>query len=358
MKTYKLLLLSLILLFSGCAKKNNAYNYNYMLSEQMYEIVRLVGDTGSLGVANVDPNLKNAWGIAISPVGSFWISSNNKGLSVIYDRGGAAINPPVLVPSQVSRSGGSPSGVIYNTTNDFPMPGGGGVSKFIFAQEDGTIAAWSSGDSTITVADRSATGAVYKGIAIASDGGGNFLYLANFKGRKVDVFDSHFNIVTDKLFADPSIPAGFGPFNIVNINGKLFVLYAKLKSPDNTEDEKGPGNGFINVFNPDGTLVQRFTSQGVLNSPWGMTLAPAGFGQGDQAYLVANSGDGLINVFNSNGSWVRQMRNVLGGMIAIDGIRGIMFPVNNEPPGDPNQLFFTAGPQSGSHGMFGYINPK
>jgi len=353
-----LLILPLILAISGCAKKNNAYNYDYLKSQQVYEVVKLVGDTDGLGTAITDPNLKNAWGIAISSSGGIWISSNHKGLSVIYDRNGNIITQPVAVPSQGSRNGGAPSGVIFNPTTDFLMPADGSVSKLLFAGEDGTISAWGSGDSAVMVASRASDGAVYKGIAMASDGGANFLYLANFKGQKVDVFDGNFHLVTNKPFADPSIPAGFGPFNIMNFNGQLFVTYAKLKPPDNMDDQKGPGNGFVDIFNPDGTLVRRFYSQGVLNSPWGMAIAPVGFGQGDQVFLIANFGDGLINEFNSNGDWIRQLRSDFGGSVHIDGLWAIMFPVNNQPPGDPNQMFFTAGPAGESHGLFGYMIKK
>ena len=195
----------------------------------------------------MDSNLVNAWGIALNPTGIVWISSNHAGATTIYDSTGKTLFGPVAIPSGANHFGGSPTGMVFNKTTDFVIAANNKVSKFIFANEDGTISAWASGDSTLTVADRSSSEAVYKGLAIANDGGSNFLYVANFKGQKIDVFDGSFNYVTNKPFTDPGIPAGFGPFNISNIGGNLYVTYAKLKGPDNEDDDPGAGNGYVDI---------------------------------------------------------------------------------------------------------------
>lgn len=346
----KALLAGLIVItcFYACIKDHNIPGKETNVNQ-----VNLVADTAGYGAARIDTNLANAWGIAAVPGGPLWLSANHKGLSTIYDKTGQTLRAPVIIPSIAPGGTGAPTGVIFNSTTDF------GGSKFIFASEEGTIAAWSSGNTAVTVADRSSSGAVYKGIAMANDGTANFLYLANFKGGKVDVFDKNFTYVTNKPFLDPNIPAGFAPFNIVNIGGKLYVTYAKLKGPDNVDDQKGPGNGYVDIFNPDGTLVKRFASRGSLNSPWGIALAPAGFGDDKQTtILIGNFGDGRISVFDMQGNFTGQLRNG-GHPLTIEGLWDIDFLENNTPGGtEHDPLFFTAGPQDESHGLFGYLQKK
>jgi uncharacterized protein (TIGR03118 family) len=352
-----IILLFLILVITGCKKSsdNTSTTPTPPTPDTSYQQVNLVADTAGFGAAVVDQNLKNAWGIAIGPTGAFWISSNHKGVTTVYDRNGASLLAAVAIPSGGNHFGGSPSGVVYNSTADFMMPGTIESSKFIYVQENGRISAWSSGDSTIQVADWSATGAVFKGAAIANDGSGNFLYVANFKGGKIEVFDRRFkHTAVVNSFNDPGIPAGFGPFNIQNIGGKLFVTYAKIKPPDSTDDERGPGNGYVDIFNPDGSLVKRFASQGTLNSPWGIAQAPTGFGHGQNIILIGNFGDGRINVFDTSGTYKGQLKDNKVP-VSIDGLWALVFPENNNPPGDQNQLFFTAGPQEEVHGLFGYM---
>lgn len=332
-------LFMLIMVTIGCDNSNSDSN--------SYKQVNLVADATGYNAARIDSNLQNAWGIAIGPTGAFWIAANHTSLSTVYDRTGAQLLPAVSL-----NSGGSPTGVVYNSSaTSF------GGSKFIYAGEDGVISTWTSGAATVVVADRSANGAVYKGIAIASNGGADFLYAANFKGNKIDVFDSNFNYVTTSSFTDATIPAGFAPFNIYNHDGKLYVTYAKQLAPDNEDDESGPGNGYVNIFNADGSLVSRFASQGTLNSPWGLVDAPAGFGLGTDMILVGNFGDGRINVFDANGNYKGQLKDG-NTAISIDGLWALQFPENGIPAGDQNQLFFTAGPADETHGLFGYLSKR
>jgi uncharacterized protein (TIGR03118 family) len=313
-----------------------------------YERINLVASTTGYGAARIDTNLVNAWGTAIGPTGSFWISSTEKDLTTVYDRNGATLLSPIDVD-------GEPTGVVYNGTTDFVIPSTTLASKFIYVGEEGSVHSWNSGTTTVKVADNSSSGAVYKGIAIAADGDANFLYIANFSEGEIEVLDKNFNYVTTKLFADPNIPAGFAPFNVQNIGGKLYVTYAK-QGPDN-DDVKGAGNGYVNIFNADGTLVKRFASQGTLNSPWGIAKAPDSFDQGSGAILIGNFGDGRINVFSKDGDYIGQLKDG-STPISIDGLWSLTFPSNGIPSGDQNQLFFTAGPDGEDQGLFGYIQLK
>ena len=327
--------------FYACKKNGQGATAQFNVSQ-----VNLVADTAGFGASKTDPTLLNAWGIAVNPNGIIWISSNHGGVSEVYDNTGKPLIPPVTIPSVNAGQPGAPSGMVFNSTADFAG------SKFIFASEDGIIAAWWSGGSATVAADRSQSNAVYKGLAIASDGGANFLYVANFKGAKIDVFDANFTYVTTKPFADPGIPAGYGPFNIRNIGNLLYVAYAKLKAPDNMDDQAGPGNGYVDVFKPDGTLVSRFASQGTLNSPWGITPAPAGFAGNSQTILIGNFGDGKINIFDMLGNYKGQLENN-GQVLSIDGLWAIDFLKNSPASSDP--LYFTAGPSGENHGLFGYL---
>ena len=341
-----LVLFSLLMTaMSGCKKDDTTTQSSYVQTN-------LVSDVSGYGAFRVDANLANPWGIAIGPTGSFWISANHTGYTTVYDRNGAQLLPAISIPSLTTPNGGKPTGVVYNSS---ALSFGGG--KFIYAGEDGTISIWISGPTTIMVSDRSSFGAVYKGIAIANDGGADFLYLANFKGNNIDVFDANFNFVTTKAFDDPTIPAGFAPFNIYNHDGKLYVTYAKLKGPDNEDDEKGVGNGYVNIFNPNGTLVKRFATKGTLNSPWALVDAPVGFGLGTDIILVGNFGDGKINIFKADGTYKGQLSNS-DAVISIEGLWALAFPENGIPAGNQNQLFFTAGPADETHGIFGYLTQK
>jgi uncharacterized protein (TIGR03118 family) len=331
-------------------KKNNSS------SPASYQQTNLVADTAGYGAARIDTSLDNPWGIAIGPTGAIWIAVNHSGATVIYDGSGNQLLAMIGIPLDTIANGASPSGVIYNGTSNFIIPGTGQPAKFIYVTEDGIVSAWNSGATTITVADRSAANAVYKGVAMANDGTANFIYAADLHNAKVDVFDQSFNYVSTKVFSDPGIPAGFAPFNIQNIGGQLYVSYAKQKAPDNKDDQKGTGNGYIDIYKPDGTLVKRFASQGTLNSPWGIAAAPAGFGMGSNTILIGNFGDGRINVFDVNGNYQGQLQNN-GAPITIEGLWAIIFPQSGTSL-DVNTLYFTSAPGEETYGIFGYLKKK
>ncbi|PSL28981.1 TIGR03118 family protein [Chitinophaga ginsengisoli] len=343
------LVCALFMLVAGC-KKNP---HDFILDN--YQQTNLVADVTGYGAAQIDPNLVNAWGIAAAPSGPIWLSSNEPGLSTIYDKTGATLRPPVTIPGPGNTGKGAPTGVVFNGTTDFAIMWGKTVtaSRFIFATEDGTLAAWGPGTGNVAViaADRSPWNALYKGLTMANDGGNNFIYAANFRGGTIDVFDKNFQYVTTKPFHDPAIPPGFAPFNIRLIGDKLFVTYAKQKLPEKKDDDAGPGNGYVDIYRTDGVLVKRFASKGALNSPWGMVESGSPFCNLNHAILIGNFGDGRINMYDDNGKFVGPLSS-WGKPITIEGLWALE---NNVPKADPKQLFFTAGPADESHGLFGYL---
>jgi uncharacterized protein (TIGR03118 family) len=343
---YKLLFTMLIGItcFYACKKNQNTPSKQFNISQ-----TNLVSDVAGFEAGRTDPNLLNAWGLARFPDGPIWIAANHSGSSTVYDTTGNTVLPPVTIPSVTPGQPGAPSGMVYNNTTDF------GGNLFLFASEEGIVLGWKSGAAAAIVADQSKANAVYKGLTIGTDGGNNFLYLTNFRQGKIDVFDKNFNLVTGKAFIDPGLPAGFGPFNIQNIGGQLYVTYAKLMSPDNKYDQAGPGNGYVDIFNVNGTFVRRFATQGMLNSPWGIALASGGFADTQQSILIGNFGDGKINIFDMSGNYKGQLQNN-GQVISIPGLWAIDFLKNNQPGGSATSpLYFTAGPAGEAHGLFGTL---
>ncbi len=330
--------------------------------ERVYQQHNLVSD-GFIPADHNDPNLVNAWGVAFNPLGPVWVADNGTGVSTLYDGDGIAQSLVVSVPSPNSDSGGNPTGIVFNSSAGFMVSNGGasGASRFIFATEDGVIAGWApnvpSAPSTqaIRAIDNSAVDAVYKGLAIIP---GGWLYAADFHNNKIDVFDSAFTVPTTlsaDAFTDPMLPAGYGPFGLQAINGEIYVSYAKQDDVKH-DDVKGKGFGFINVFDPNGHLVRRLVSAGKLNAPWGMALAPAGFGKFSGRLLVGNFGDGLINAFDlATGDFVGQLKGSDHKPIQIDGLWGLAFG-NGFKKQPTDTLFFAAGPGDEAHGLYGRID--
>jgi len=314
-----------------------------------YVQTQLVADVSGFGTATLDPYLVNPWGLAFGPTGLLWVANNHTGTSTQYDADGAIQPLVVAIPTNGSATGGAPTGLIYNPTTSFVIPGAG-AALFIFAGEDGVISAWNATSVTArVVANRAGSDAVYKGIAIARNGSADVLYATNFKHNGVDMFNSNFQFISS--FTDPNVPSGYAPFGIQNIGGKLYVTFAKQLAPGNVDDEPGVGNGYVDIFNADGTLSSRFASRGSLNAPWGIAVAPSGFGASSDI-LIGNFGDGSISAFNATtGSFDGLLRGTDNNPISIEGLWGLTFG----PGTNSTTLYFTAGPGDEAHGVLGTL---
>ena len=313
-----------------------------------------MANTNGYHAARIDPKFINGWGLAFGPSGVAWVSSAGSSLSEVWDAEGIE-----KIPGGVAIPGGPPSGQVFNGTSDFKLSNGN-PAAFIFAGLGGVITGWNGGATALVALDDSKSGAVYTGITLAQDGSSNFLYAANFSAHKIDVYDKNWAEV-DKPFMDPDLPAGYSPFNVQNVNGKLFVMYAKIGSDG--DEVKGEHLGIVDVYNPNGSLDRRFTDHGTLNAPWGVTAAPVGFwGDNDEddaqgVILVGNFGDGRINAFDKWGHLLGQLKSK-GNTIVIEGLWGISFPPATATTVDPGRLYFAAGPDGETHGLFGYITNK
>jgi uncharacterized protein (TIGR03118 family) len=353
-----------------------------------YVVTNLTSDVMG-AAAHTDPVLQNAWGVAFTPGASpFWVADNATGCSTLYDGQGVpqptpppppplkvkiplpngdtstacmhadADNPPDPTPA-------TPTGLVWNPTSTFMVPNTSKPATFIFATEDGTISAWTGGltppDEAVLAVNNS-PGAVYKGLVFGTNVHGIFLFATNFRAGTIDVFAANgsagFRPATsaeiEGAFTDPDIPAGFAPFGIQNINGNLFVTYAK-QDADKHDDVAGPGNGFVDIFDTNGHLLQRFASRGKLNSPWGVARASFAFGRFSGDILVGNFGDGKINAFDSDGNPHGSLKGAKGKPLVIDGLWTLTLGGGKKSSSDT--LYFTAGPNDEKDGVFGTITP-
>ncbi len=307
-----------------------------------------------------DPNLVNPWGMSDSSASPWWVSDNGTGLATVYSGAGAIVPLVVTVPPPGGSPAGTtsaPTGQIFNTTTDFKV--GGVNSNFIFATEDGTISARTTGTTVTLEVDNSGSGAVYKGVALGNNGTGNFLYAANFNSGNIDVFNTNFAPVTLMGgFTDSTLPPGYAPFNVDNIGGILYVTYA-LQDAAKHDDVAGLGHGYVDEFDTNGNLIKRLISNGPLDSPWGLALAPGNFGDFSNDLLVGNFGNGMINVFNpTTGVQLGDLQDAGGNPIVDEGLWGLGFG-NGSGSGPTNTLYFAAGipgPDNvEDHGLFGDI---
>jgi uncharacterized protein (TIGR03118 family) len=327
-------------------------------AQAAYAVTPLVSD-GAVSAHFNDPNLKNPWGIAFNPNGFVWVANNHTGTSTLYDGNGTPQTLVVAVPG-AAPGPGKPIGIVFSSGAGFVVTKNGlsGAARFIFASEDGTIAGWAPNvdQTNAIIAAPAAGGASYKGLALAANGQGNFLYASDFHNAKIDVFDSTYQHVSwPGAFTDPNLPAGYAPFGIQNLQGNLYVTYAKQDAAG--EDEvTGRGLGLVNVFDANGKLIRRVASGGRLNAPWGLAMAPADFGKFSHALLVGNFGDGRITAYDArSGMMLGQLRGADGRRLAISGLWGMAFGngLSAQPTGT---LFFAAGTNDEANGLYGRID--
>ena len=348
--------------------------------------------------AKVDAQLVNPWGVGESSTSPFWVSDNGSGFSTLYNTSGTkqALVVSIPAPDDPFGNGGAPTGLVFNTQMGSGAFGISGCTAagtpttapvpavFLFSTEDGTILGWNPGVGPMN-ADGSCPGftapsthaiiavtkadAIYKGLAIgtAMVGPGTsptsvpVLYATDFHAGTVDVFDGSFGTPSNLAagaFTDPGLPKGYAPFNIVPVGSRMFVTYA-VQDADAHDDVAGQGHGIVDTFTPEGAILARFAQHGQLDSPWGVALAPASFGgEAGGKLLIGNFGNGHINIFDpTTGEFLDKLRNAHGQAIVIDGLWTIRFG-NGGNGGNPDLLYFTAGPNDESDGLFGNIAPS
>jgi len=353
------LLLAAGLALTGCGGGGDDHH-----DHEDFQVTALVVDQASgnpYTAMHTDTHLINPWGIAFNPQGFVWVANAETGSSTLYDGRGIPQSLVVSIPSGSRRSGG-PTGIVFSGSDDFMVtgPSGTGPSRFLFVTEGGTLAAWSpdaNPTAAITVFDGGAEERIYKGLALqAGPGGGMRLYATDFHNSRVDVFDAEFKpVFVAGGFGDPNLPRGYAPFGIQAFGDRLLVSFAR-QDDDAEDDVAGNGFGFVDLFTNDGVLVKRLITQGHLNAPWGMALAPDDFGRFGGALLVGNFGDGRINAYDPDtGRHLGELSRSNGEPIEIEGLWGIAFGNGiNEQPTDT--LFFAAGPGDEEHGVYGRID--
>ncbi len=343
MKTQCSLTLGLFLLASLAAAASSGE-----AAAGSFKVVPLVSDEA--GKAPVtDPNLVNAWGLAQAPGAPVWVSDNGTNLSTVYSRTTGQINAIVVnIPL------GFPTGIVFAPSSlgfNVTENGHTGPATFLFDTESGAIEGWANGvdaKNAIVAVDNSGSGAVYKGLAI--DNTAVLLFAANFSQNKVEVYNNKFQLVNS--FTDPNLPKAYAPFDIMDVNGTLYVSFAKRDKTHHDEVD-GPGLGYVDTFDLNGNLLQQLVANGPLNAPWGLAIAPSQFGAFANDLLVGNFGNGKINVFDPNsGAMLGTLTNKMGKDIKIDGLWALDSGPNS------NQVNFSAGPVGESHGLLGIISAK
>ena len=323
-----------------------------------YDQHNLVSDVA--GRAQVtDPHLVNAWGASYGPTTPLWVSDNGTDVATLYT-GGVHGGAQAVAPLVVSIPGGAPTGQVFNPTTSFAVRAADGSTapaRFLFVGESGHLSGWALTTPPATTATDAVVtpGAVYKGLALGQPAGGPRLYAADFSAGTVDVYDGAFRrMITPGNFEDPKLPAGFAPFNVAVLGGRVYVAYAK-RDAQRTDEVAGQGLGRVDVFSQDGTLLRRGTAHGRLNAPWGLTLAPEGFGAFSGDLLVGNFGDGRIHALDPRTLQLRgTLRRPGGGAVHIDGLWALL--PGNGTEGGTDEVLFTAGPQDESHGLLGSLS--
>jgi uncharacterized protein (TIGR03118 family) len=341
---------------------------------QHYKQTNLVSDIAGMA-PTFDPNLKNPWGLTRSsttptrPGSPWWVGNNNSGTSTLYTGAGAIIpingTGTITVPPPKGSPAGTlstPTGVVFNGSPTDFLIAPGKSAAFIFATEDGTISGWAGGQNAVPVVDNSdngsANGAVYKGATSGEINGNKFLYVTNFRSAEVEVYDTNFKRVhlDEDAFEAEGVPRGFAPFNVQNIGGTLFVTYAKQDAPRH-DPVGGDGLGFVELFTPSGKHIGHLEHGDWFNAPWGVVWTTRDFGEFSNAILVANFRSGWIAAFNGfTHKFIGFVKNPDDSLVFIDGLWSLTFG-NDAGAGSANTLFFTAGINNETDGLFGTITP-
>ena len=313
-------------------------------------------------VPNIDPNLVNAWGMSRASGSPWWISDNGTGLSTLYNAAGAAQGLVVTIPLPNGKSGtAAPTGTVFNAFNGAFEVSPGNHAIFLFATEDGTISGWNpsvNATNAVIKVDNSASGAVYKGLAIGMTPGGPRLYASNFISGEVEIYDAKFHRINrNEAFTDSRLPNNYGAFGIQNVGGNIVVTFAK-HLPGVKDEMHGAGLGFVDVFDLNGNLLLRLQHNQTMNAPWGIAQAPGDFGAFSHRLLIGNFGDGTIHAYNPvSGKLEGTIEDANGAPIWIDGLWAISFGGGNTNSGLFNDLYFTAGPNDEADGLFGKLSP-
>jgi uncharacterized protein (TIGR03118 family) len=308
----------------------------------------LVSDIPGLA-ANTDPNLKNPWGVAFSPTSPFWTSDQVTGLATLYNAAGTPQALVVTIPGSATPPSG-PTGMVFsNVAGSFPV--NGTPATFIFDTLNGTLLGWNGSAGTTAVQMAATPGAIYTGLAEASNGASTFLYAANSgPAGRIDVFNSTWApVASPGGFTDPNLPAGLVPFNIQNIGGSLFVTYAQL----------GPGGtplpgGVVDQYDANGTFIKRIATGGPLSAPWGIVLAPSNFGSFSNDLLIGNFGNGEILAYDATTDLFLGTINGINGQPLVND-RLWALETRSAGAFDPNAVYFSAGINSEADGLFGAI---
>lgn len=345
---HKTLAAAALLTITSLASAANAQTAGYIQTN-------LISD-GAVTAANTNPSLINPWGLSIGP--AFWTDTEGSGLSLVTDASGNPSFNVTIPPAASTSAHGSPTGTIFNADDTvFTIPNSTSA-VFLFATLDGTIAAWNTNTpQAVTVVNNSGNNASYTDIVANTNSTGTFLLAANFAGGTVDVFDKNFAVAhLAGSFSDPGLPAGYSPFGIHSIGGKVYVTYAERNASTGTETV-GAGLGYVDVFDTNGNLLSEAIAQSVLNAPWGMALAPAGFGTFAGDLLVGNFGDGTINAFDPTSfAFKGTLQDSTGTAITNSGLWEIVFGTSNSGgTGDPNTLYLAAGLNGGKDGVVAAI---
>lgn len=316
-----------------------------------YSQTNLVSNTP--GVANhTDAQLTNPWGISFIPGQPFWIANNNGGTSTLYDAQGNKDSLVVGIPTAATNPcpQGCPTGTVANS-----LTGYFGNGAFIFDTEDGIIANWTGQGNAVTVVDNSASGAVYKGLALVTNTEGTFLLAANFNSGKIDVFDRNFNPShLAGTLTDPNLPAGYAPHGVHVVGNLIMVAYAQQDTAKH-DPTIGAGLGIVDSFDLEGNFTKIFATAGTLNAPWGVVAAPATFGAFANDILIGNFGDGTINAYDTQANFKGQITDAAGHVISNPGLWDLVFGVSGT--GDPGTLYFTAGGADQTSGLFATLVP-